>query len=293
MADDTMNSLSDWFNASQIKRSLFQNEEFRLYQLKKSWEMIVGPVLARESYVASAKGTTLIVRVTNAPFLHALTTMKGDILKRLKETEYGKRFTDVRFYAGSPKKKSDDVPLSLSAIDTQLEKYRRLYTEKLTEEEIDYLSCWTESHIPDDRLRPLIQKLMKISWEYRKSELKAGWHPCEDCGTLVPPEETLCDMCRSRREKKKLAETARLLLDAPHLQYADVKNLTGCDYSVYERAREVLMNRFREDIFRKADVPLNKRRLLSLLIHKPMKEITFRDAADVLTKLPQTKFSQE
>ena len=100
-----MENISSVFSSSDLNHRLFGHEGFQFFLFQKRWEKLVGQVMAKESYVSSYKNDVLFVTVTNSVFLQQLYVIKNDILSRLSEDEFGKRFTDIRFIAGPRKKK--------------------------------------------------------------------------------------------------------------------------------------------------------------------------------------------
>ena len=81
-----------------------------------------------------------------------------------------------------------------------------------------------------------------------------------------------------------------LLKESPHLSYNEIYKKIPCKYTAYEEGRETLIQRIRENIYRKFDSPLNKRILLSMILHKPLKDISLREAETALRNIPETKF---
>ena len=81
-----------------------------------------------------------------------------------------------------------------------------------------------------------------------------------------------------------------LLKESPHLSHNEIYKKIPCKYTAYEEARETLIQRIRENIYRKIDSPLNKRILLSMILHKPLKDISLREAETTLRNIPETKF---
>lgn len=54
------------------------------------WKIIAGPMIARESYISFEKKQTLYITVTNSVWMNHLYMMKADLLKRIREDDYGK-----------------------------------------------------------------------------------------------------------------------------------------------------------------------------------------------------------
>ena len=132
--------------------------------------------------------------------------------------------------------------------------------------------------------------MMKAAAAKRKGEIRAGWHSCAVCGDLIPPGINTCTVCENRKEQSQIGKIILLLKETPHLSYNEIYKKIPCKYTAYEEARETLIQRIRENIYRKIDGPLNKRVLLSMILHKPLKDISLREAETALRNIPETKF---
>ena len=179
-----MENISSVFSSSDLNHRLFGHEGFQFFLFQKRWEKLVGQVMAKESYVSSYKNDVLFVTVTNSVFLQQLYVIKNDILSRLSEDEFGKRFTDIRFIAG-PRKKKYQTFTTLDPINRAIEKEQRMYDQPLTDKETDWIQHWVDTHVEKEALQAPFSDMMKAVLQIRKGELAAGYHPCPRC--LPPP----------------------------------------------------------------------------------------------------------
>ena len=131
---------------------------------------------------------------------------------------------------------------------------------------------------------------MKAAAAKRKGEIRAGWHSCAVCGDLIPPGINTCTVCENRKEQSQIGKIILLLKETPHLSYNEIYKKIHCEHTDYEEGRETLIQRIRENIYRKIDGPLNKRILLSMILHKQLKDISLREAETALRNIPETKF---
>ena len=69
-----------------------------------------------------------------------------------------------------------------------------------------------------------------------------------------------------------------------------MRAILPCEYSMYEEARDILIHRAKEKIFHKQAAAEEKRKLLALLLHRPLDAITEKEAEDMLKKMPQKKW---
>lgn len=246
-------------------------------------------MIARESYISFEKKQTLYITVTNSVWMNHLYMMKADLLKRIREDDYGKKYTDIRFVAGRAKIERPPES-SLVPVNNRREKEEKIYSVPLSEEERNSIDKWTGAYISDTNTRSLFTKMMKAAAAKRKGEIRAGWHSCTVCGDLIPPGINICTICENKKEQSHIGKIMLLLKESPHLSYNEIYKKIPCKYTAYEEARETLIQRIRENIYRKFDSPLNKRILLSMILHKPLKDISLREAETALRNIPETKF---
>lgn len=284
-----LSNLSEVFQLSKEGKTLFSNPSFRFWQLQNKWKHIAGSMIARESYISFEKKQTLYITVTNSVWMNHLYMMKADLLKRIREDDYGKKYTDIRFVAGRAKIERPPES-SLAPVNNQREKEEKIYSVPLSEEERNSIDKWTGAYISDTNTRSLFTKMMKAAAAKRKGEIRAGWHSCAVCGDLIPPGINTCTVCENRKEQSQIGKIILLLKETPHLSYNEIYKKIPCKYTAYEEGRETLIQRIRENIYRKIDGPLNKRILLSMILHKPLKDISLREAETALRNMPETKF---
>lgn len=245
--------------------------------------------MAEESYITGCKGTLLFVRVTNSTFLQQLFMMKADILKELQKDEIGRYFTDIKFLAGSPQKPYKPFT-TLDPVNQTIEKEHKRYSQSLTEEEETWIRSWVDGHVKKEALRPQFAEMMEEVLKIRKGELKDGYHPCSICGSLCPPSSPICPACQRKLAKTKKNKVILILKENPHYTYQEVRAILPCEYSMYEEARDILIHRAKEKIFRKEAASEEKRKLLALLLHRPLTGITEKEAEEMLQKMPQKKW---
>jgi hypothetical protein len=285
----TMESIAGVFTESDVRQKLFGNKGFQFYLFQKRWKKIVGSLMAEESYITGCKGPLLFVRVTNSAFLQQLFMMKADILKELSKDEIGRYFTDIKFLAGSPQKPYKPFT-TLDPVNSAIEKEQKRYSQSLSEGEEAWIQNWVRSHVKKEAVRAPFAEMMEEVLKIRKGELADGYHPCSICGSLCPPASPICPACRRKLARTKKNKVILILKENPHYTYQEVRAILPCEYSLYEEARDILIHRAKEKIFRKEAADEEKRKLLSLLLHRPLSDITVKEAEDMLKHMPQKKW---
>lgn len=285
----TMDSIAGVFTHSDIKTKLFGQKGFQFYLFQKRWKNMVGDLMAKESYISGCKGPVLYVQVTNSTFLQQLYMMKADILKELSKDEIGKYFTDIRFFAGSPRKESHPFT-TVDRVNEAIQKEHHRYSVALSPEEEQWIQNWVALHVESEKIRPQFTQMMEEVLKIRKGEKAEGYHECAICGSLCPPENRICPACRRKLEKARKNKVILILKENPHYTYQEVRSIIPCDYSMYEDARDTLIHRAKEKIFHKYSADEEKKKLLALLLHRPISSITTEEANEMLKKLPQKKW---
>lgn len=285
-----MANTKDIFSQSGLTRRLFGSEDFRFFLFKKKWADTVGPILAEESYISGFRNDVLYVTVTNSPLMNHLFMMKREILRNLtKADEFGKRFQDIRFFTGRKEHKETGFA-PLDELNRVMKETMIAPTAKITDKERDWIHRWTESHVKKEALRPEFADMMEQVLRRKKGKLAKGYHPCARCGDLCPPDHRFCSSCERQLNKTRKNRIVLLLKEQPHLNFQQVRALLPCSYEDYEESRDRLIHRLKERIFQKYGTDLEKRRLLALLLHRPLQEITAQEAADILKKMPEKKW---
>ena len=100
----------------------------------------------------------------------------------------------------------------------------------------------------------------------------------------------ICPACHRKLEKTRKNKVILILKENPHNTYQEVRAILPCDYSLYEDARDTLIHRAKEKIFHKYSADEEKKKLLALLLHRPVSSITTEEANEMLKKLPQKKW---
>lgn len=281
--------IEDVFENSDIKRMLFGNKGFQFYLFQKRWKDFVGDVLAEESYISGYKGSLLYVQVTNSVFKQHLFMIKQEILGKMQQDEVGKYFKDIRFYAGSPRVKNKPFT-TIDPVNRKRAKEEAAYSQPLSDNEKDWIRNWVDGHVKSEKIRPQFAEMMEETLKIRKGEISLGFHPCPICQSLTAPDKKFCIFCERKLAKTRKNKIILLLKENPHYTYQEVRNLIPCEYSVYEEARDILIHRAKEKIFQKYGADEEKRFLLSLLLHKPLSEISKEEAGEMLKKMPQKKW---
>lgn len=265
-----------------IEGVLHGNDAFQFWLFQKRWPEIAGKTMAEESFISHREGKILFLGVTNSVWMQEIVIRRETLLQKIREDEYGKRFTEIRPIVAKKKREETGGTPGIAKLlkeDTA--------AASLEEKEIFWIKCWTRDYVEKEELRPVFEQLMENTLRHRKTEIARGWKPCEKCGTLCPPEEKKCAFCRAEEEKEKKGKILRALRENPELLYKDVLMKIPCTYAEFSDARDILIHRYKENYYQGCGTEEEIRRLLSLLTHKPFEEISREEAEKALPALPK------
>lgn len=102
--------------------AILESTDTLIYELKKSWKEIAGPMLARHTIVDRIKNQTLVIRVEKQAYIQELHFVKARIEKRVQELSGGKiKINKMEYETGKPEffRKTDS---SFRASDTEIKK---------------------------------------------------------------------------------------------------------------------------------------------------------------------------
>lgn len=269
-----------------IEEALSGNDAFQFWLFQNRWKDFAGDLLAKESSIARRDGAVLFIHVTNSVFMNELMMYKAELLSRIQKDPYGQRIRELRFIAASSRPSYQGVP--------EAERIRMRYEEamgwpraEITEKEEKWLSDFVKRNVAKEELRAPIEAMMEGALRRRKAELAEGAHPCAVCGDLCAKEETLCPRCRIEKARQTKNRLILLLKERPELLYEEAVRAVPAGYGDYAEARDVLIHRYKETIYRGEGTEEEFRRLLSLLLHKPYEDISKEEAEKALEGLPR------
>lgn len=275
--------------AEEIGGILEGNEAFQFWLFRQKWKEIVGDVLAEESYIGRQEGDTIYICCTNSVWMQELMMNRAEILRRIQEDPFGKRFRNIRIQQG-PRQRREAGKTTADGLEKYYGRDSRLRNAPISEKDEAWIRSWTEANVEKAELRPLIADMMRNALRLQRAERAEGWHSCERCGSLCPKEDRLCGRCRIEEESLVRSRLILLLQRRPELLYEDARRAVPCTWGQFSAARDMLMSRYRENYAAGCGTEEEKRRLLSLLIHKPFYEITAEEAEKTLSALPRRKY---
>lgn len=286
---ESLKEVSSFFGSSLLSSFFKDNENYKLFMLQNEWVNIVTPFLANESSVLKFEGNILFVQVSNSVFKSHLFMFKDDILDKINSLPFGFNFTDIRFQIGVNFVKRKPK-LSIDGVNRRNDFLKSILSASLSVKEENQISRWVSRHVKNDVLRGIFKDFMLEHFKKRKGELLASYTPCVLCGVLCPHDSKICVLCENVLDRRSKHAVVLILKKLPHLKFDEVREIFPCSFESFSSARNMLISRYKDRIFKGFVSDGEKRRLLSLLVHRPLDSISDEDADKALKYIPRSKF---
>ena len=210
---DSLKSLGDEFYHKYLCNSVIFN-----------WTNIVGKSNAAKIKPLRISYKNLFVSCSDSSWKSAMYAYKSEFIRKINE--YAKKdlvediiFTNVpqkpKFTTNS---RGVDVPLP-----QQVNLKQEIRKIVLTEVELEEIRKSCEC-IEVEELREAAFKASVSQMRLDKYRRKNGWHDCPICGLICPPEDKICDRCKSKNYEMFEKAVIKLLDEIPGLTYAEIKN---------------------------------------------------------------------
>lgn len=157
------------------------------------WYEVAGPELAGRTVPAGVKGGLLFVTVENHVWAHQLLYVKPILLKRLNQRLGRSVIRDIRFQVGS----------LVSEVAVTEERQPGPVTSTTGSEPVPAAGSIPSPEglaavigaIPISEIREAFQRVYILAQAKAREKRGKGYKDCPLCGTLIPPEESLCPFC--------------------------------------------------------------------------------------------------
>lgn len=204
------------------------------------WRDIVGDEIAAHSSPVRVIRGMLFVNVTNSVWSHHLFLLKHELIGKINTYIGEEVINDIRFQAGKSENYQNQQE---KEPEEEVFSPAKLRTVRLTKEEVENYKTMVAS-VADPNLQKRILSLLYKDGATKKLKMKAQWQPCRICGTLRPPQEDYCTVCKVEQKEKNQNEVRLLLSEAPWLTYAQVKEALACSPYLYRTAKIELLQRW-------------------------------------------------
>lgn len=84
--------------------------------------------------------------------------------------------------------------------------------------------------IRDDDQRQIVLETLLSHAKTEKARQQSGWHKCACCELLVPPQETICAVCRVKERERLRKKIRRIFCDAPWTPFSIVQKKIAAEF---------------------------------------------------------------
>jgi hypothetical protein len=243
---------------------------YKLYKVKLNWKDIMGPQIAKYSYVRNIQGTTLVVAVLNPVWMNHLFMYKERIIQAVNDYCQENLVQDIRFM------RSGKIPKRVVYETTDGEEVlpfpkQNLKTIVLPSQVVAKIheDC---AHLPDS-LRPKVEQL-RFSQERRKMAYASEkFIPCPRCGRWMTQDEKICFICSLKERSDRKQKIYDILIVSPGLTYEEITAQYPCSEDLYNEVRRDCIYRIISKIRANCESPDEAKTLAQLVTRRPLDDI--------------------
>ena len=256
---------------------------FLCSEVFRNWSQLVDESTAAHVKPVKIERGILFVDVKSSAFKDQLKFLKEGIINAINENfgQDGRLVKEIRITKISP---VADIAPKEEKNYTEPKVNQTLTPEQitLTEEEIKHCEERSEK-ISNPKLRQLAFSTLISQTRLRKFRLSNGWHKCQKCNALCPPEEDFCDACSIKEREKMMKSLFKIFNDEPWLKPWEAQKILleqmphmdkECSLSVVESARTSLIQRIASKIHFGDEKSPNVLKLVMLERRLPLEKLT-------------------
>lgn len=249
---------------------------YKLYQAKLDWKTIVGPQIAKYSYIQRFDESVVQVAVLNSVWMNQLFMYKRRLIEAINEYIKEPYVTDIRFVRSGRKPAAAMYPTqSGEAGERPVGSVSHM---RLSEETVRRIRQETAA-LPEALQEKMAQ--LRFAQEKRQTAYRAaGIRQCPSCGRWLEKDEELCFICRlqARQEKKKAVYA--VVMKMPWLTLDELKSygMIQGDSRLYEdlynEVRRDCIYKCMERIYYGCDTPEDDMMLALLITRRNPTDMT-------------------
>jgi hypothetical protein len=246
---------------------------YKLYQVKLNWQQIMGPQIAKYSYIKDFNNHVVIIGVLNPVWMNHLFLYKKKIIEDINTYIHENIVQDVKFVR-SGKKPVRPVYVTENGEEEKLFPQKNIKNMVLHDETVRHIMEETE-HLPE-KLREKIRNVRFAQEKRKLAYLAEAFIPCPQCGRWMDKEEKLCFLCRLKQrsaEKKKIYD---ILQEMPWLSLQELQAFHPCSDLLYNEVRRDCIYRLIDKIYHESDTPEDDLFLALFVLRKKPADLTDR-----------------
>ncbi len=200
-----------WQSLSRLGKN-FQKKLMR-HRIFHHWKEIAGPI-AEDIFPIKIVGATIVLYAKTSAakdnfkyiakdILDAANKMAGGDEEIYKKFDFAKSFNRPTFSEQNFRKQKTSAQKKFSVENIELSAAELAECEKNVAE------------VKNPELKEIALKSFIAQKKNYKLKIQEGWHKCELCNSLCPPEEIICDSCRIGEREKMRREIRQIFIKNP------------------------------------------------------------------------------
>jgi len=259
---------------------------YKMYQIKINWKYIMGPQIAKYSYIREFKKDTVVIGVLNSVWMNHLFLYKKKIIDTINNYAKEKIVQDIIFLRSG---KKNDLPVYEMEDGVQEKVFPEINIKNmvLRDDVVEKINEETE-YLPDN-LKEKMRKL-RFSQEKRKAAYRSEkFITCPKCGRWIKKEEKLCFLCRLKEKQAIKKNIYDILMGIPWLSYKELKEQVSCSELLYNEVRRDCIYRLIDKICTDSDTKEDDLFLALFIVRKDPSELTEKFIENLTEKYRRNK----
>lgn len=196
--------------------------KFLCSEVIKNWSRLVDESIAAQVKPVAIEHGVLFVHVENSAYKDQMKFFSEEIIEAINES-FGQEAPLVKEIQIAKGFQVADMPPDKNP-PAQVDKPVKPEDITLTDEEIKRCEEQVKKFSNAD-LRLTVLNTLLSQAKAQKFRLANGWHKCDKCDTLCPPEEIFCEVCRVKEREAMKRKLSDILYDAPWLKTQEAQKL--------------------------------------------------------------------
>ena len=193
----------------ELRRKILQQEIFN------RWHEIFKPLADKFSPV-EIKDQTLFVSSNDSSIKDMLKYGADDFVRLIND----KISPELPIISKIKFSKNFDAPPPLKKLSAKIKAVKK--SVALTPAEIENCKKKVAS-VKDETQRKILFETIISHEKSQKRKLQDGWHKCQFCNSLCPPNEIICPVCKVKERGRMSAEIRKIFCAAPETPFREIQ----------------------------------------------------------------------
>lgn len=205
----------------QFINSLEGKKKYNEQRVICEWEKIVGADIAKHARADRFSFNTLFISVDSPVWANQLMFLQTEMIEKINKYIGSGLVKEIRYNSSN---RAFRRPSGLAGEEKSSGKRKTSPPQKREIERAAEL-CGV---IEDSEVRQEAEKAVSAALALYRDRKGEGWHKCNQCGKLCPPDKKLCPYCERESRLEKSRKIRRILRDCPWISYGEIYKYVPC-----------------------------------------------------------------